>query len=52
MDTKLTESSRKKSKERNTEWVRLGFCRMSAKDLIRVLEIGHDVGKDEIGIKP
>ena len=48
MDTKLTESSRKKSKERNTEWVRLGFCRMSAKDLITVSEVGA-VLKDEVG---
>ena len=52
MDTKLIESSRKKRKERKGGRVMLDFCRMSAKDLIRVLEIGHDVGKDEIGIKP
>ena len=52
MDTKLTESSRKKGKERMREGVRLVFCRRSAKDLIRVLEIGDDVWKDEIGIKP
>ena len=52
MDIKLTESSRKKRKERMRERVRLVFFRRSAKDLDRVLEIVHDVWKDEIGIKP
>jgi len=52
MDLKLTESSRKKRKGRMREWVRLVFCRRLAKDLIRDLEIGHNVWKDEVGIKP
>ena len=52
MDTKLTESSRKKGKERMREGVRLVFCRRSAKDLVRVLEIVHDVWNDEVGNKP
>ena len=49
MDLKLTESSRKKRKGRMREWVRLVFCRRSAKDLVRVLEIGHDVWKMRMG---
>ena len=52
MDIKLTESSRKKRKERMRERVRLVFFRRSAKDLDRVLEIVHDVWKDELGNKP
>ena len=52
MDIKLTESSRKNRKERMRERVRLVFCRRSAKDLVRVLEIVHDVWNDEVGNKP
>jgi hypothetical protein len=48
----LTESSRKKTKERMRRRVRQVFCRILAKDLIGVLEIGYDVWKDESGIKP
>jgi len=39
MDTRLTESSTKKRRERKREQVMLDFCRMSAKDLIGVLNI-------------
>ena len=52
MDIKLTEISRKKRKERMSERVRLVFSSRSAKDLVRVLEIVHDVWKDEVGNKP
>ena len=49
MDIKLTESSRKNRKERMRERVRLVFCRRSAKDLVRVLEIRHNVWKIRLG---
>ena len=48
----MTESLRKKRKERKRKWARLWFCRMSTKDLVRILEIGHNVWKDEVRIKP
>jgi hypothetical protein len=51
-DTKLTDSSRMKRKERNREWVMLDFYRMSAKDLIRVLDIDLIFGEMKLGSNP
>jgi hypothetical protein len=52
MDTKLTESLRKKRKERKREHVMLDFYWMLAKDLIGVLNIDLVFWGDEDGIKP
>jgi hypothetical protein len=52
MDTKLTDSSRMKRKERNREWVMLDFCRMSAKDLIGVLDIDLIFEEMKLGSNP
>jgi len=52
MDTKLIESSRKKRKERKGGRVMLDFCRMSAKDLIGVLDINLVFREMKLGSNP
>jgi len=48
----MIERSRKKRKKREREQDMLDLCRMSARDLIRVLEIDMMFGRMKVEIEP